>query len=183
MKRHAWPCVLVVLAACERGERRPDLTSERARGGEAIAGLKKRLVGRLTAALEAGAPDAIAMCSVEAPAIAAELSHDGVTVGRATRKPRNPANAAAGWQAAALSDFEARRSRGDRLDGASYAVRLPDGAVGYAEPLVIAPLCVTCHGATIAPEVRAALDARYPGDQATGYQVGDLRGVAWAELR
>jgi hypothetical protein len=54
--------------------------------------------------------------------------------------------------------------------------------VGYVEPIYVQPLCVTCHGATLAPDLQAKIDELYPNDQATGYAAGDLRGVFWAEL-
>jgi hypothetical protein len=153
-----------------------------ARGKQAIGAMKKQLVAALTEALKGGAPSAIAVCSGVAPGIAQSLGSGGVTVGRATRKPRNPANVATGWRADALAKLEAMVAAGQPLEGAAWSARLPDGKTAYAEPLVIQPLCVTCHGKELAPDVREALAARYPADQATGYAVGDLRGVAWAEI-
>ena len=44
------------------------------------------------------------------------------------------------------------------------------------------PLCVTCHGSTLAPDLETKLDELYPNDQARGYVAGDFRGVFWAEL-
>jgi hypothetical protein len=46
-------------------------------------------------------------------------------------------------------------------------------------PLIAVPVCLNCHGPgeTINPEVRKVLSARYPEDQATGFQDGDLRGA------
>jgi hypothetical protein len=40
-------------------------------------------------------------------------------------------------------------------------------------------LCLQCHGTadTIAPEVRQAIETLYPNDLATGYTVGELRGL------
>jgi hypothetical protein len=153
-----------------------------ARGKQAVGALKRQLVGALTEAIKSGAPAAIGVCSGVAPGIAQSVGSGGVTVGRATRKPRNPANAAAGWRADALAQFESMIAAGRSLDGATWAARLPDGTTAYAEPLVIQELCVACHGGQLAPEVKTALAARYPADQATGYAVGDLRGVAWAEI-
>lgn len=154
-----------------------------AQGKQAVGALKRQLVGALTEALKSGPPSsAITVCSGVAPGVAQSLSSGGVTVGRATRKPRNPANAAAGWRADALAHFESMVAAGRPLDGASWSARLPNGATGYAEPLVIQPLCLACHGAQLAPEVSAELASRYPSDQATGYAAGDLRGVAWAEI-
>jgi hypothetical protein len=153
-----------------------------ARGKQAVGALKRELVTALTEALKNGAPAAIAVCSGVAPGLARTLSSSGVTVGRATRKPRNPANAATGWRADALARFEAMVAAGVSLDGVTWTSRLPDGTTAYAEPLVIQPLCLACHGAALGPEVKAELASRYPADQATGYAVGDLRGVAWAEI-
>ena len=117
-----------------------------------------------------------------APGLAAALSRDRVTVGRATHGPRNPKNEAAGWQADALAELERMQAEHVPLAGKSFARRLPDGRIAYAEPLVIQELCLTCHGTNVAPEVKAVLDETYPADKATGYSVGDLRGVAWVEL-
>lgn len=155
-----------------------------AEGKRVVGELKKRLVGRLTEAMKVSPASAIEVCNTEAPAIAASLAQGGVTVGRATRKPRNPANLAAGWQAEALAQFEQQVAGGGKLDGATWTKALPDGRAAYAEPLLIMELCVACHGAAdaLTPEVKAALAARYPDDQATGYAPGDLRGIAWVEL-
>jgi hypothetical protein len=172
--------VVSLLAACSK-ER--DVSAEdRARGAAIIGDLKKSLVGALQGALHQGAPSAIAMCHELAPNLAATLSRDGAIVGRATRKPRNPRNEASGWQADALTEFE-RKHAERALAGATFARRLPDGRVAYAEPLIIQELCVTCHGQNVAPDVRAVLAENYPADKATGYAVGDLRGIAWVELQ
>ena len=54
-----------------------------------------------------------------------------------------------------------------------------DGRFRYYIPLRIGPMCLQCHGPrdALEPTVRRALDALYPEDRATGYGVGDLRGV------
>jgi len=153
-------------------------------GRRLVGELKRRLTAALTEALRESPASAIGVCRTEAPAIARSLAAGGATVGRATRKPRNPANLAAGWQANALAHFERRLAGGAPLDGASWSKALPGGRTAYAEPLVIQPLCVTCHGPVdgMPAALRDALAERYPADRATGYAVGDLRGVAWAEL-
>jgi hypothetical protein len=114
--------------------------------------------------------------------LTAAVAREGATIGRATRKPRNPGNVATGWQADALSQFEGVLAAGKPLAGQTFVRRLPGGRTAYAEPLVIQELCVTCHGGTLAPEVQVEIAARYPDDRATGYVVGDLRGAAWVEL-
>ena len=57
---------------------------------------------------------------------------------------------------------------------------LGDDRSGYVEPIVLQPLCLTCHGDSLAPEVAARIQDLYPQDRAVGYEVGDLRGVFWA---
>jgi len=178
---------LVVLVACSRETAPPPASPElsadaRARGAALIGELKRSLVGALTKAMGQGVPAAIATCHSEAPALTAAVAREGATIGRATRKPRNPRNAATGWQADALAQFESVVAAGKPLAGQTFARSLPDGRIAYGEPLVIQELCLTCHGAALAPEVAAELAARYPDDRATGYAVGDLRGVAWVEL-
>lgn len=175
--------VLVTVAACHHEERAPVPTAaDWERGYAAVNQLRSQLFQALNRALVHGAPAALARCNTEALAITAGLSRQGVTVGRATRKPRNPANLATGWQADALAQFELDAATGRRLEAARFLRPLPDGHLGYAEPLVIQPMCLACHGPELAPEVQAAVAERYPDDRATGYQVGELRGVIWAEL-
>jgi hypothetical protein len=61
-------------------------------------------------------------------------------------------------------------------------VALPGGRVGYAEPIRVQALCLTCHGGAIPESMSARLDDLYPEDRATGYEVGDFRGLFWAEF-
>lgn len=44
--------------------------------------------------------------------------------------------------------------------------------------------CLMCHGEHIEPAVHARIGGRYPGDEATGYKEGDLRGAfsVWQRL-
>ena len=51
-------------------------------------------------------------------------------------------------------------------------------------PLAIEAPCLLCHGRreALAPGVEALLAERYPGDAATGYSLGDLRGALHAEV-
>lgn len=172
-----------IVAGCSKAAPPTDnvRAEERARAAAIVGELKKSLVGALQGALARGAPSAITVCHEMAPGLVSTLSRDGITVGRATRKPRNPKNEARGWQADALAELEGVQ-RENKLAGATFTRRLPDGRAAYAEPLVIQELCLACHGPNVGPDVRAILAEKYPTDQATGYAVGDLRGIAWVEL-
>ena len=124
-----------------------------------------------------GLPEAIAACRVQAPAIAESLSQQGVRVGRTSHRLRNPANTAPAWVAAILADYlensDDREPRRIALD-ATHA--------GYVEPITMQPLCTTCHGDELAPDVAGKLAEMYPEDRATGFAPGDLRGVFWVEF-
>ncbi len=52
------------------------------------------------------------------------------------------------------------------------------GSLGVTLPITFAANCLDCHGSpdTINPVVKAALAAKYPKDQATGFKEGDIRG-------
>lgn len=97
-------------------------------------------------------------------------------MGRTSDRLRNPANASPTWVEPILAAYLA-----DASNRAPRSVTIGPGREGYVEPIVMAPLCETCHGAQIAPELQARIDTLYPDDQATGFATGDLRGVFWVE--
>lgn len=180
------PCLLTTLA-CTRETHAPldhaavESAVDAAPGSarEAVGRFKRELKGALTAALAEGGPThALAVCQREAPRLAAAASRPGLAIGRATLRPRNPDNLAAGWK---LDAYHALEKATDRAT-ATYSVELPSGAFAYAEPLVIDSVCLTCHG-SVGNDVAAALHERYPDDRATGYALGDFRGIAWAEVQ
>lgn len=154
----------------------------------AVAGqLVTQLGGRLKAEMSANGPvAAISVCKQAAPEIAAALSKEkNWQVGRVGTRVRNAAtNTPNAWQQAALKQFAERLAKGEKPDAMEFTQIERDisgyGAhLNYAKAIVVQPVCVTCHGPVDAiPEgVRAKLKEEYPNDQATGYQVGDLRGA------
>jgi hypothetical protein len=170
-------------AASDLGSGSSVAVDRRARGLAAMTRFRDSLSQMLVGVMQAEGPvRAIDVCSGQAPALARAASQDGLRIGRATDRPRNPGNTASGWQADALAAFAASPSVGGAAAAAPFERVLDDGRLALALPLRIQPPCLTCHGASIAPDVAAALAARYPADRATGYALGDLRGVLWAEL-
>lgn len=143
--------------------------------GQAIAKeFKGELMQTLKAAIAEGGPvNGIAVCNTAAGPLADAVSqrHD-VTLGRVGTRTRSPANAPEAWQSAALAAVE---------NNPQPQLLQVDDRQLYAEPLFIQQPCLACHGEPKA-EVKAALDQYYPHDQATGYALGDLRGVLWIDL-
>jgi hypothetical protein len=150
-----------------------------AQASAAVQPFKQRLAQALTGAMAQNGPvAAIDVCSREAPRLAAEASTPAITVGRSALKLRNPDNAARPWLQPVLNELAALPSP----EGSQRVVGLGDQRFGYAEALTHKPLCATCHGTDVSAEVSAKLRERYPKDQATGFQLGQLRGVVWAEV-
>jgi hypothetical protein len=150
-----------------------DAEAVKARGAEILLPFKQQLMQALQQGMAEGPVQAIDVCRVEAPAIAASLGTDQVTIGRASHRPRNPANAPVDWQQGWLNHYLGSEDR------AAGVTDLGDGRVAYVEPIMTAPLCLACHGAELAGDVQDILTMHYPDDQATGFDVGELRGIFW----
>jgi hypothetical protein len=143
----------------------------------------QQFAGELRGALEkamgrAGPPGAIAVCRDEAPAIAARLSQEsGARVSRTSTRVRNPANAAQPWQREVLAAFERRLADKAPPESLEHFEVRPDGSARLMKAIVTQSMCLTCHGATIIPAVRGAIERDYPQDEATGFTLGSLRGA------
>lgn len=164
-----------------------DPSLERAkRAAQAFSG---DLRSALQRAMQGGGPaSAVEVCYAVAPAIAEEVMRThGVRLGRVALpdRNRNPQQAAQGWQLAALQEMQAAVAAGDRPEQQVLVRRdgLPEGvALRMVRGIATEEVCVTCHGGAIAAPVREAIARRYPGDAATGFAVGDLRGALWVEV-
>lgn len=130
-----------------------------------------QLKGRLVEAIGAQGPaGAIAVCSEEAPGIAQGVaSQFGVEIGRTSFKARNPANAPPAW---AQPYVDARTDEPVYLEDAGTQ------RIAALLPIRMQPECMLCHGPSerIPEEVRGMLTELYPEDQATGFNLGELRG-------
>lgn len=144
------------------------------------------LRSRMKAALDAGGPpEGVRVCNEAAPGLATTFGAEhGVTVGRASLRTRNPANVGPTW----VQDW--LRAQGERgasgVEPLREVVDTPFGRMArVALPIAVEPACLTCHGPvdTLPEPVRGELAARYPGDTAVGYAIGDLRGATWVERR
>lgn len=137
-----------------------------------------QLKPRLQQAIAEGGPaSAIGVCATEAPVIAANLSREsGWVIKRVSTKNRNTEAAPDHWEKAVLSDFAAQLADGVDPQALVFSQNTEEG-FRFAKAQVVEPLCLTCHGANIAPDVAEALRKQYPEDLATGYALGDLRGI------
>jgi hypothetical protein len=146
------------------------------RAAQTLMPFKQQLMQALQRGLEQGPAQAIDVCRLEAPAIATAASVNGVAIGRTSFRLRNPANAPTVWQQTGLRHYQQSEDREPML------INLEDGRVGYMEPIVTAPMCLACHGSELSADVKDALSAHYPADQAAGFSAGDLRGIFWVTV-
>ena len=137
----------------------------------------------LAAALQGPAEGAIAVCNERAPQITKKIAQDNTAkIGRTALRVRNPNNIPTEWQRAVLLDFQNRVASGETIASLEYSSTAQvNGQVEhrYMKAIGVEPLCVTCHGAQIAPAVKEAIRVKYPADAATGFSVGDLRGAVY----
>ncbi|GAA5186302.1 c-type heme family protein [Ferrimonas gelatinilytica] len=145
------------------------------RGAQLLTPFKMELKQTLMKGLEEGPESAVTLCQQEAPAIARRHSNNGIQMGRSSDKLRSPENRPPAWVEPILSQFQ----RGELTP---VTVEITKETTGYAEPITIAPPCLACHGQQIANETRALLSHYYPEDEATGYQLGQWRGLFWVEF-
>ncbi|GAB3748621.1 c-type heme family protein [Lysobacter olei] len=160
-----------------------------ARAKAAAADFSGQLKSALMAQLQAGGPvQAVEFCHAQAPRIAKQVAQvHGVRLGRVAvpGRNRNPAHEATGWQLDAAQAFQQAVDAGGN---ASEQVRLltadlPQGvAARFAKGIAVEPACLACHGQQVSPPVLEVLARHYPGDRATGFDVGDLRGLLWVEV-
>lgn len=149
--------------------------------------LQRELLTALSEAMaKTGPGGALGICNEKAPQIAARVSRNtSVDIGRTALRVRNPANAPDAWEADQLAFFAGAAAAGERTaDLERFKVeRGPDGwRLRWMRPIVLQPMCTSCHGKDIDSGVGELLSALYPADQATGFEVGELRGAFTASV-
>jgi hypothetical protein len=132
---------------------------------------------------EKGPAEALQQCSAVALSLAQQHEHQGWRVRRVSLKVRNPADAPDAHERKVLTDYQTLEQVG-RLtpDVPGVYIDVQDGkrTLRYMRPILITtPVCLQCHGQPegLLPEVKERLRTLYPSDQATGYQLNDLRGA------
>jgi hypothetical protein len=153
----------------------PGLLARAREAQRALAPLKQGLMSTLQAALAEGPVAAVDACRLAAPGIAEGAATDVYAVGRTSDRLRNPDNAPEPWMVPLLERY--REAPPDPPAGT--VVALEGDRIGYVEPIHVKPLCTTCHGTSVDEALLAHIRERYPEDRATGYSVGDFRGLFW----
>ncbi len=123
---------------------------------------------------ETGPYESVKYCNEKALPLTDSLSkHFGITVKRTSLKLRNPSNAPNSLEKQILEMYEKTMSKKPSI------IKTNEG-IKFFTPIFIAPVCLNCHGIPIQhiPDVTMrALKELYPKDQATGYELYNIRGV------
>ena len=142
--------------------------------------IRERLDSRLK---DGGAAAALKVCTYQAQGVARDLEQtQGVEVKRASPRARNPLNRPDDWEKAVIAKYSEATEKGWGMEEVFERVVPPGGGKGtwrYAKPILLQKGCLVCHGSPseIPPEVAEGLRDKYPDDPATGYKLGDLRGI------
>jgi hypothetical protein len=144
--------------------------------------LAEKVRGLLLQEIEKGGMvGAVRICSELAQQITLEFNaRTGHDVRRVSLKYRNPKNIPDAYELRKLEEFALLNRRKELADEYFEVVEEQNKKyLRYMKPLVVLPLCTTCHGPkeNIPPEIKSILAERYPDDRATGFLVGDLRGA------
>lgn len=206
MTRFPALAALAILAACSQPPVEPELQGEslsvpapvaeqaptpdaQARGQAAMKEFGDTLRLELRTAMSRdGAPGAVDFCHDQAPVIAGQVgARHGVRLGRVAvpGRNRNPGNAPVGWQDEVVAGFQQAVADGGAPEAQVAILRdgLPgDVSLRMARGIRVEAACLMCHGDNIAPPIAERLAALYPGDAATGFLEGDLRGLVWVEV-
>ncbi len=166
-----------VVLGLELARSGPDVVALEAEARALVAPFGAEMLATVQQAMATGGVvGAIAACQVLAPAIAGRHSRQPWTMGRTALRLRNPVNAPDAWERQVLERFAAEAAKGRPLAELRRG-EVVGGEYRYLQAIATAAPCLACHGAGLAPEVTAALEARYPEDAATGFAVGELRGA------
>lgn len=194
MKIPAIFLILILFAgfACESGpkeetaESAPEQLTEAERseylnkGRQIAQATFAELSGQLSQAMaEGGVPSALKYCNVVAYPLVDSLSmvHDAV-IRRTSMKVRNPKDAPTEAEKVMLQTYHEQAAAAEELK--PHVKQLKEGRIAFYAPIKIQPLCLNCHGKVgedIKPEHYELVKQLYPEDEATGYELGELRGM------
>ena len=132
------------------------------------------------ALLRGGVSEALPYCSLQAGPLTRQVAKtNDVVLRRVSHNPRNPKNRADEVEAALLKRFLNDLSEGHPPQ--PVVVWGDSGQAVYFAPIILNnPLCLKCHGqpgTDIGPADLATIRELYPQDKATGFKLGELRGM------
>ncbi len=172
--------LLVVVALPVAAADMPEASKARMIAGDVLKETRSVLEGALASG---PASSALRVCAAAAQNLARKHEQQGWRVRRVSERVRNPADTPDADELEVLRRWSRDHAEGRLRPSDEHEEVISQGDQRYylyMRPILIAgPVCLQCHGASdkLAAGVTEALAELYPGDRATGYQVGDLRGA------
>lgn len=151
------------------------------RGREIVAEAGTTLSSVLLEAMRNGGPtNALPLCSVQALPLTTSLAQaNQVELRRVSHRPRNLANRATPQEIDLIRQYESALAARQPVQPAVQSNVA--GTLTFYAPIVIKTnACLNCHGVpgdTLHPEIVPLLEKLYPADEATGFALGDVRGL------
>jgi hypothetical protein len=163
----------------------PEHTEVRALGERAIERLVITLVNEVRGAVSSEAAEKLVdVCHLKALPLTGTVIRDMpriTAMKRTSLRLRNPANAPDEAEMLALKKVEKDLKEGVLPKVLMQQVDLPGGKSEWRVYRLVGTQqqCVSCHGSkdSMSEGLQATLNQRYPSDQATGYSVGQWRGL------
>jgi hypothetical protein len=182
MKKLLLLSLLSLLVSSTYADSAPDKQALMQESKTIVQTFGKTLKGELKAAIKNGGPvNGIQVCNTKAMPITEKVAtENGVMLSRTSLKVRNAENQPETWEKAVLEQFETRKANGESVKTMAFSEVVETNGVKqfrFVKALGTEPVCMTCHGAKIHPDVENALTELYPNDKARGYKVGDIRGA------
>lgn len=151
-----------------------------AKGGEVSAALLQKLGGEVKAKMQSDGPvGTLRFCSQNALVLTDTVAQEtGTSIKRVSLKNRNPVNAAEKEEQSLLKKWGKIVQNGQSLPDYELKKISKNQSVYYKPILINNEACLKCHGEIQADTpLGKAIAATYPEDKATGYKMGDLRGM------
>jgi hypothetical protein len=179
------PILLAALWAGCQGESKNALTEEEQAkytrtGQDIVQNVATVITTAVTKSLnDGGVGRAAQYCSyIAIPMVDTLAANHGVKIRRTSDKIRNPKDAPTEREREVIEQYQQEKAAGKELKPLVEAI--DPHTVAYYQPILIQPLCLTCHGVlgeTMTEENYSFIQYLYPDDQATGYALGDVRGI------
>jgi len=150
--------------------------------GNSVALSTKQTLGKnLQSALQSGGVEnAISFCNLNAMPLVDSLSKKyGAVIKRVSLKVRNPKDVPTELEREILEAYEYQMKNSAEMK--SNVQAMGEDQYLFTKPILVEnALCLTCHGTFengLTQETDDFIKSKYPEDKATGYEIGDLRGM------
>lgn len=177
--------LLSILASCSKNEEKVvDMKVLEAKLNVHAQDYMMALKSVLLSNMKSGGPlTAVHVCSDTAQQMRKLYSETmDVVVRRASIKNRNEMNFPNEFETKAINMFHELKRNNSLTKESNLIEQKSIGGkevVKFAKPILVGAPCLNCHGqdSQISKEVAEVIAEKYPHDKATGYKIGDLRGV------